>query len=277
MNKIHTGQRDMDLQLSGKRALVTGSSRGIGEAIAKTLAQEGVSVVVHGRNRERTHRVAQEIIADGGKAEIAVGELDTDEGAKTVAELALSSLGGVDILVNNAGTFSMGGWIDTTAEQWVQLYNANVVSMVRMIRLLMPQMKESGWGRIIQIASTDGTQPFAEQPDYAATKAANINMTVSLAKALAGTGITVNTVSPGSIETEGFDEILFKLGEAQGGGTNLEQMKAQVLKEMMSNPVSRLGTPLDVACFIAFISSPLAGYINGANLRVDGGWTQTIN
>ena len=267
----------MDLQLSGKRALVTGSSRGIGEAIAKTLAQEGVSVVVHGRNRERTHRVAQKIIADGGKAEIAVGELDTDEGAKTVAELALSSLGGVDILVNNAGTFSTGGWIDTTAEQWVQLYNANVVSMVRMIRLLMPQMKASGWGRIIQIASTDGTQPFAEQPDYAATKTANINMTVSLAKELAGTGITVNTISPGSIETAGFDEVLCKLAEVQGENTTLEEMKAQALEEMMSNPVNRLGTPLDVACLIAFISSPLAGYINGANLRVDGGWIQTIN
>ena len=267
----------MDLQLGGKRALVTGSSRGIGEAIAKTLAQEGVSVVVHGRNRERTKRVAQEIIANGGKAETAVGELDTDEGAKMVADLALSSLGGVDILINNAGTFSMGAWIDTTAEQWVRLYNANVVSMVRMIRLLMPQMKESGWGRIIQIASTDGTRPYAEQPDYAATKAANINMTVSLAKELAGTGITVNTVSPGSIDTVGFDEILFKLAEAQGGGANLEQMKAQVLKEMLSNPVSRLGTPLDVACLVAFISSPLAGYINAANLLVDGGWTQSVN
>ena len=267
----------MDLQLDGKRALVTGSSRGIGEAIAKTLAQEGVSVVVHGRSEERTNRVAQEIIADGGKAETAVGELDTDEGAKTVADKALSSLGGVDILVNNAGTFSMHGWMDTTTEQWVQLYNANVVSMVRMIQLLTPQMKELGWGRIIQIGSSDGTQPFAEQPDYAATKAVNINMTVSLAKELAGTGITVNTVSPGSIETAGVDEILLKLGEAQGGDTNLEQMKAQMLKEMMSNPVSRLGTPLDVAYLITFVSSPLAGYINGANLRVDGGWTQTIN
>jgi 3-oxoacyl-[acyl-carrier protein] reductase len=267
----------MDLQLDGKRALVTGSSRGIGEAIAKTLAQEGVSVVVHGRSEERTNRVAQAIIANGGKAETAVGELATEEGAKTVADKALSSFGGIDILVNNAGTFSMHGWMDATAEQWLQLYNANVVSMVRMIQFLMPQMKELGWGRIIQIASSDGTQPFAEQPDYAATKAVSINMTVSLAKELAGTGITVNTVSPGSIETAGSNELLLKLCEAQGGSTSLAQMKAQMLEEMMNNPVGRLGTPLDVAYLTTFISSPLADYINGANLRVDGGWTQTIN
>lgn len=267
----------MNLQLNGKRALVTGSSRGIGEAIAKTLAQEGVSVIVHGRSEERTNRVVQEIIADGGKADTAVGALNTDNGAKTVADKALSSLGGVDILVNNVGTFSFHGWMDSTIDQWVQIYNTNVVSMVRMIQLLMPQMKELGWGRIIQISSSDGTQPFAEQPNYAASKAANINMTVSLAKELTGTGITVNTVSPGSIETAGFDEFLLKFGEAQGDRTNLEQMKVQMLKEMMGSPVNRFGTPLEVACLTTFVSSPLSGYINGANLRVDGGWTQTIN
>ncbi|MBD2774282.1 SDR family NAD(P)-dependent oxidoreductase [Iningainema tapete] len=267
----------MDLQLKNKRALVTGSSSGIGEAIAKTLAREGVSVVVHGRSEERTNRVAQEITADGGKAIAAVSELDTDEGAKTVADKALSSLGGVDILINNAGAAPMHSWMDTTAEQWVQLYNANVGSMVRLIKLLVPQMKELGWGRIIQIGSAVGTQPMGGQPDYAATKAVNINMTVSLAKELAGTGITANTISPGPIETAGFDELVLQIGEAQGWGTNLAQIKANILKGIMSNPANRLGTPEDVAYAVTFISSPLAGYINGANLRVDGGWTQTIN
>lgn len=267
----------MDSQLDGKRALVTGSSSGIGEAIAKMLAREGASVVVHGRSEERANRVAQEIVADGGKAFVAVGELDTDDGAKTVTDKALSSLGGVDILVNNAGAFPAHGWMDSTAEQWVQLYNANVGSMVRMIQLLVPQMKELGWGRIIQIASGVGTQPSGGQPDYAATKAANINMTVSLAKELVGTGITVNTVSPGPIETPGLDEMMLQMGEAQGWGTDLEDIKARLLKGPMSNPANRLGTPEDVAHLITFVSSPLADYINGANLRVDGGWTQTVN
>lgn len=268
----------MDLQLNGKRALVTGSSSGIGEAIAKILAREGVSVVVHGRSEERTNHVAEEIVAAGGKAIAAVGTLDTDEGAKTVVEKALSSLGGIDILVNNAGAFPTHTWMDSTAEQWVQLYNANVGSMVRMIQLLVPQMKQLGWGRIIDIASAVGTQPLAGQPDYAATKAVNINMTVSLTKELAGSGITVNSVSPGPIETAGFDEMLLKMGEAQGWGTNLEDIKAKILKDgIMSNPSGRLGTPEDVAHLVTFVSSPLAGYINGANLRVDGGFTQSVN
>src|SRR5439155_7765374 len=196
----------MDLRLTGKRAMVTGSSAGIGEGIAKILAREGAAVVVQGRNETAGRRVQHEIEAAGGKAIVAIGDLSTDEGAKRVADKALTEFGAIDILVNNAGTFPVRGWADATPQQWLELFNQNVLSMVRMIRLLVPQRRRLGWGRIIQIASVVGTQPLAGLPDYNVTKAAAINMTVSLAKELAQSGVTVNTVSPGPIMTLGWEE-----------------------------------------------------------------------
>lgn len=189
----------MDLKLEGKRTLVTGSSTGIGKGIAKVLAKEGALVAVHGRNEERTNEVAEEIVAKGGKAFVAIGDLATEKGALQVANKALTALGGVDILVNNAGIYGNSGWMDTTPDDWTRIYNVNVVSMVRLIRHLVPRMKKQRWGRIIQIASGEAMQPFPQMPDYAATKVVNVNMTVSLAKELAETGITVNTISPGII------------------------------------------------------------------------------
>src|SRR5438045_62151 len=149
----------MNLQLQGKRALVTGSSAGIGEATAKTLAREGAFVVVHGRREAEVCRVVGEIETAGGKAFAAIGDLGTDEGAKRVAEATLRAIGGVDILVNNAGAFPARPWLETTAADWVSLYDQNVGSMVRITNHLIPGMKERGWGRVIAIASAVATMP----------------------------------------------------------------------------------------------------------------------
>ncbi|MBG1259623.1 SDR family NAD(P)-dependent oxidoreductase [Nostoc commune] len=266
----------MDLQLKGKRAFVTGSNSGIGEGIAKALAQEEATVVVHGRNEKEASRVVQEIAANGGKAFVAIGDLATDIETEEVVDRVLSTLGAVDILVNNAGAYFLRDWMNSTPSQWMELYNINVVSMVRITLLLVPQMRELGWGRIINMSSSVATQP-TPIADYSATKAANLNLTVSLAKELARTGITVNAVSPGAIATPSLNEIMLQIGSAQRWGTDLEQIKQHMLKGMMSNPTGRLGTVEDVAHLVTFLSSPLAGYINGANLRVDGGWVATIN
>lgn len=182
---------------------MTGSSSGIGEEIAKTLAREGVSVVIAGRNEERTSRVTEEIIRDGGKAFACPGDLSTEEGASQVVERVLAALGSVAILINNAGgAEDLKGWLDTSSEDWKKTFHSNVIAPVRLIRSLVPQMKELGWGRIIQTSSVTATQPLASGPDYSVAKAGIVNLTVSLAKELENTGITVNTVSPGPIHTE---------------------------------------------------------------------------
>ncbi|MDT7559614.1 MAG: 3-oxoacyl-[acyl-carrier protein] reductase, partial [Pseudonocardiales bacterium] len=183
----------MDLRLFGKRALVTGSSAGLGEATAVLLAEEGVEVVVHGRNEGRANAVAAAIRTKGGHAEVAIGDLATDAGADAVAAAALAG-GAVDILVNNAGGYEHRSWSTLTAQDWLDTYQNNVVAGVRMIERLVPAMRERGWGRVIQIGGGLAIQPIAAQPDYNASLGARHNLAVSLARELKDSGVTSNVV-----------------------------------------------------------------------------------
>jgi 3-oxoacyl-[acyl-carrier protein] reductase len=268
----------MDLKLQGKKAFVTGGSSGIGEAIVKMLAQEGAEVVVHGRNQKELERVHSEITDAGGKAIIVAGDIAIDEEAKKVAEEVLTKLGSIDILVNNAGAYHhISDWLHTAPSEWLDLYNTNVVSMVRMVHWLVPQMVAKKWGRIIQIASVAGTHPHAGSPDYSATKAANINMTVSLARELAQTGITVNTVSPGPILTKGVQGLLYDIAKERKWGSEWANIEKYASSELFPTLVGRLGRPHEVAALVVFLSSPLADFITGADFRVDGGRAGSIN
>jgi 3-oxoacyl-[acyl-carrier protein] reductase len=153
----------------------------------------------------------------------------------------------------------------------------NVVAPVKLVQAFAPGMKEKKWGRIIQISSGEATQPFAFMPDYAATKAAMNNFTVSLSKALSKTGITVNTVSPGIIATDTLKQFYTDYGKENNWGSDWKNIETKILETVLDNSTGSIGTPEDVANLVCFVASPLAGYIDGANLRIDGGSTVSVN
>ncbi len=268
----------MDLQLKGKRALVTGSSSGIGVGIAKILAAEGVSVVVHGRNKERLKKVADEIAKSGAKVAMAPGDLSDDKQANEIADAALSAFGGIDILVNNAGGGSndeQKSWFKMPLSAWLETYQMNVMGAGRLIHRLAPAMRERGWGRLIQISTAAGTTPTSAQPDYGPSKAALNNMSIGLSKALANTGVTVNIVSPGMIKTEGVVDFLTKFAKTRGWGDDIAKAEDYVVKGTKQT-VNRVGRVEDIGYAVAFIASPLADFINGTNVHVDGGITPSL-
>ncbi|TKK90605.1 SDR family oxidoreductase [Herbidospora galbida] len=255
----------MDLQLTGKRALVTGSTSGLGEEIARTLAAEGATVVVHGRDRGRADAVAKEI---GGA--VAIGDLATDEGADAVARVA----GEIDILVNNMGIFDPTlTWDDLSADAWNEIYNINVVASVRMIQRFVPAMRKRGWGRVIQISSALSDYPMDTQPHYAATNAARNNLAASLSRELKDSGVTSNAVAAGGILTPSAKERLVGVGRAAGLGETWEEMAETIVRRSTTMiDLGRIGSPAEYADMVTFLASPRASYVTGATLRVDGGW-----
>jgi 3-oxoacyl-[acyl-carrier protein] reductase len=268
----------MDLKLKGRRALVTGSSSGIGEGVARLLAQEGCAVVVHGRNRERAQKVAADIKAAG----VAVGDLSTDEGAAAVHAEARTALGGnIEILINNAGGSSTGNTTKTPIEisvgDWVSNYHTNTLAAVRLCRLAVPDMVAAKWGRVINVSSAVAVQPNNMGADYSGAKAALNNFTVSLAGSLQGVGVTVNTVSPGIIIVDG----LIRFARKKYGDSNMtiEEITKRMVADKVFDlpPAGRLGTPEDLAVVICTLASPMSGFVTGANYRVDGGQIRSLN
>lgn len=267
----------MDLQLKGRRALVTGSSSGIGEAIARMLVQEGAEVVVHGRNRERAEKVAAEINAAG----VAIGDLGTDEGAAAVYAEAQKALGGnIEILINNAGGSSTGNTskapVDIKVADFISNYHTNALAAVRLVLLAVPDMVAAKFGRVINVSSAVAIQPNNVGVDYSAAKSALNNFTVSLAGSLKGVGVTVNTVTPGVIMVDG----LVRFGRMKFNDPTMsfdeiaQRLAAQKVFDLP--PVGRLGLPEEVAMVACMLSSPALGYVTGSNYRVDGGQIRSV-
>ncbi|MDE1145141.1 MAG: SDR family oxidoreductase [Azospirillaceae bacterium] len=268
----------MDLELTGKRVLVTGSTSGIGVGIAELLAAEGAAVVIHGRDGGRGRAVADRLAGRGASVQLVCGDLATDAGAAEVAERAVSALGGIDILVNNAGGSAdvpNKSWFALGTSDWMVTYQRNVLAAVRLIHALVPPMRGRGWGRVINIATGAALTPTSAQPDYGPAKAAMLNFSLGLSKAIAKSGVTSNCISPGMIRTEGLEQFLRHFATKRGWGDDLKQAEDYVASGS-GQTVRRIGEVADIAYAVAFLASPRADFINGTNLHIDGGITPSI-
>jgi NAD(P)-dependent dehydrogenase (short-subunit alcohol dehydrogenase family) len=267
----------MDLSLNGKRALITGSSAGIGEATARRLASEGAHVMVHGLTLPEAEEVAHSIVKAGGKAYATSGDLRSDIAAETIVRDTLKALDQVDILANIAGAYPWNGWFVCPPDEWIDVYNTDVVSCVRMIYKLVPQMKSLGWGRVITMSSASGTYtPANYVPAYSSAKAAVTAMSKSLAIELAGSGITVNAISPAPVSTETTRRLFTNFAAAEGRSTRWEDVERHFVDTVMHEPlVSRMATPEEVAALVAFLCSSYADPISGAEYLIDCGYSIT--
>lgn len=259
----------MDLGLQGKVALVTGSERGTGSVIAQRLAEEGATVIAHGFAAGS----AEPLRAQGVQHSV-WGDPCSDAGAAQVAQQALAAAGRVDILVNNYGTAADARWDAAETAVWLDMYQKNLLGAVRLIRLLTPQMRARGWGRVIQLGTIGSTQPNALRPAYYAAKSALASIAVTLSQELANTGITVNTVSPGYIRTPEV-EAAFRAKARRAGWADWDgdwtSIEARIVAQRFPNPVGRIATRAEVADLVCFVASTRAAFINGQNLRIDGG------
>jgi len=263
----------MDLELSGKRVLITGSYRGTGAGLARVLAAEGATVWIHGFETEPTDAVAMSIREAGQDAHSVVGDIRTDEGARDVA----ATVGEIDILINNYGVAEGGNW-ESSTEDWIDIYQKNVLSGVRLVQAFAPGMRSRGWGRILFVSTVGYARPSSRMPHYYASKTALVNMTVSLAKELANTGITVNCVSPGIIATAEIKEMFTRRASKAGEPTDWPSVekKAAAGDMFMANPAGIIGEPEDIGHLVTFLVSDKARYINAANIRIDGGAADSI-
>ena len=264
----------MDLQLKGRTALVTGSTAGIGRAIARSLAAEGATVLVNGRSAARVDAVVAELRADvGPEASLiaAPGDLGGAEGCAALIEAHPD----VDILVNNLGIFEPKAFEDIPDADWLRFFEVNVMSGVRLSRHYLPRMKAAGWGRVVFISSESGLCPPAEMVHYGMSKTAQIAVARGMAETTTGTGVTVNSVLPGPTGTEGvgafFDEL------ARNAGVSREDFVDRFFRDARPTSINRrLADPAEVAAVVAFVCSPLSSAINGAAVRAEGGVVRCI-
>lgn len=256
----------MDLQLNDKLALVSGSTKGIGLAIATGLAREGAKTIVNGRTENSVASAVAKIrqAVPTARLESFVGDLS---GAAAVESL-LQQFPAVDILVNNLGIFEPKPFEQIPDDDWRRFFEVNVLSGVRLSRAYLPAMKQKNWGRVVFISSESGIQIPSEMIHYGMTKTAQLAVSRGLAETCAGTGVTVNAVLPGPTRSDGVDEFVKQLS---GGKPFAEFEQAFFASIRPSSLLKRFATTDEVAHLVVYVCSPLSSATNGAALRVDGG------
>ena len=263
----------MDLEIKGKLALVTGSTMGIGRAVVVALAAEGARVIVNGRN-EATVMDAVSALSRHGAAHGIAADLATAAGARKVLDAA-AGIGPVDILVNNVGFFEVKDFTALSDRDWLDMFELNVMSGVRLSRALLPGMLERNWGRIVFIASDQSAKPNPGMAHYAMSKAAQVSIARSLAELTKGTRVTVNSALVAPTWSEGVEAFLTMI--APGLGKTVNEMRTAYFETTgASSLLQRWAKPEEIAAQIAFLCSERASAINGAAQRVDGGIIRSL-
>ena len=261
----------MDLQLKGKRVLVTGSTAGIGFAAARAFAVEGASVVINGRKQDRVDSAIAQIRKFQPSAELTGIAADVSN-AVGCAKL-IQTVPDVDVLVNNMGIFEPKPFEKIPDEDWLRFFEANVMSGVRLSRHYLPSMRRRNWGRILFVSSESGVQIPVEMIHYGMTKTAQIAIARGLAESVVGTGITVNSILPGPTRSEGVETFVAQAG----GGGDSAAFEAEFFKSVRpSSLLKRFATVEEVASTIVYLCSPLASATTGAAVRADGGVVRAI-
>ncbi|MDF3067913.1 MAG: fabG 8 [Polyangiaceae bacterium] len=263
----------MDLGLKGKRALVTGSTAGIGYATAELLAREGAHVIVNGRTAARVEAAVKKLQASAPGATVSGVAADAGTAAGCAALVAANA--DVDILVNNMGIFEPKPFEQITDEEWLHFFEVNVLSGVRLSRAYLPGMRARNWGRVVFVSSESGLQIPSEMIHYGTTKTAQLAVARGLAETLAGTNVTVNSVLPGPTSSEGVSTFVSDLAKVQS--TDVASVERDFFKHARpSSLIQRFATPEEVASLIAYVCSAAASATTGSALRVDGGVVRSI-
>ncbi|MDN3596859.1 SDR family NAD(P)-dependent oxidoreductase [Zunongwangia endophytica] len=263
----------MDLQLKGKKAFISGSTQGIGFAIAQQLLREGASVIINGRNKEKTEKAKKQLEKQFSEAEIS--DIATDFQNKDEVSRLLEKLPEIDILVNNLGIFDIAEFEKIPDAEWYRYFEINVMSAVRLSRKLLPQMQQKNWGRIIFISSESGVNVPENMIHYGMTKAALSAVANGLSKLTQGTEITVNTILGGPTYSDGVSKAVEQIASNQN--IEVEEMKKAIIQQ--SNPhilLQRFIQPEEIANLVTYLASPLSIATNGASVRADSGVLKTV-
>ncbi|MDA9548007.1 SDR family NAD(P)-dependent oxidoreductase [Bradyrhizobium yuanmingense] len=261
----------MKIDLSGKTALVTGSTAGIGHAIAKGLADSGASVVINGRSQDKVDAAVRRLEGTGAKVRGIAADVSTAAGCKAL----VAALPEVDILINNAGIFEPKDFFDIPDEDWSRFFEVNVMSGVRLSRAYMKGMLARNWGRIVFISSESGLNIPVEMIHYGMTKTAQLSVARGLAQLTAGTGVTVNSVLPGPTMSEGVETFVKDL--ARQNGQSVDEAAANFVKQHRpSSLLQRFASVDEIANMVVYVASKEASATNGAALRAEGGIVNTI-
>lgn len=263
----------MDLQLKGKVAFVSGSTKGIGFAIAKQLLQEGAVVIINGREQNNVNATIEKLKAEIPNSEVT--GIAADFGKVEEVNALLAQLPEIDILINNAGIFEPKAFVDITDEEWLRYFQVNVLSGIRLSRELFPKMLAKNWGRIIFITSESEINIPEEMIHYGTTKTALHAVSRGLSELTKGSAVTVNTVMPGPTASEGVIDFVKQLAIEKG--ISIEQAEEEFFKTMRpTSLIQRFSNVAEIANMVTYISSPLSSSTNGSSLRVDGGVVKSV-